>query len=83
MMNLTLENLRTTERILKNAYRAVRAASNSASGGIEPDSTKFLDRQSPVPFPLDITTIRIILSLANHPQGAAALVAYFMDDYVE
>ena len=79
-MNLTTENLRTTERILKNAYRAVRAASLSGSGGVEPISSNYLVRPTGT---LDVSTIRYLMGLANHPQGAAAIVAYFMDDYIQ
>jgi hypothetical protein len=79
-MELTIENLRSTERILKNAYRAVRAASYSTDGSIEPSNVNSLNRKSNIG---DIATVRFLMALANYPKGAAALIAYFISDYIQ
>jgi hypothetical protein len=77
---LTIENFREIERILKNAYRAVRAASYSASGGLAPDHKQGFFWN---PGGQDIPGVRSIISNSNNVYNAAENVADWVSDYVQ
>jgi hypothetical protein len=79
-MILSIENLRTAERYLKNAYRAVRAASYSASGGFEPESGKGFDW--PGTPGLDLADIRAIMAGSTDAFDAAENVLDEVSDYI-
>jgi hypothetical protein len=77
---LTTENLRSVERILKNAHRAVSQAILTSTGAVVPTNANYLKRKSLIS---NVAIVRFLISLANKPQGAAAIIAYLISDYIE
>lgn len=82
MLALTIENLREVERLLKNAYRATRAASYSETGSIEPLYTNKLD---PIGYGIspDIAAIRAVILGSSDIYDAAKNVVETISDYIQ
>ena len=79
MVVLSIENLREIERLLKNAQRAVRAATYSASGSIEPLYSNYLTK---VGVSTDIAGIRTVISGSSNATDAAKNVITTISDYI-
>jgi hypothetical protein len=79
MVTLSIENLREIERLLKNAQRAVRAATYSASGSIEPLYSNFL---TTIGTSKDIADIRTVINGSSSNLDAAKNVVNTISDYI-